>query len=489
MSLKGYIQRFIKSLFLVPGTTDTEIPELNIASLKFIGKHASLEKEYYEFFKPIFKRQTQVSHFIAVLFYSGFSFLDLVFVPELASQFIFIRLAIVVPYIILTLVITNRGWFYNYSQLIITSTIFIAGIGIIAMIALGGPDVNYSYYAGLILIFIFAYTFVGLEFRWATLVTWLLVLIYEIVSVQMGLEFVIFVNNNFFFISTLLFSMVAGYSIEFYRRNEFFTHYLLQVEKNKIAMDNVELEKRVSERTSELLIAKEKAENADQMKSIFIAQMSHEIRTPINAIVSSASLLKYDLGDSADEDQQMSFEIIDRSGQRIIRTVDLLIDLSEVQTNSIRLEKTKIDLFAEILSVIVAHRKSTAQSKNLALNLICKTEDAEIVADSYTVNQIFVQLIDNAIKYTNNGSIGVFVQSTPSGELEVIVQDTGIGIDEKYLDDLFTPFSQEEMGYSRKYDGNGIGLALVKKYCELNNATVSVESKKNIGSKFSVIFK
>ncbi|NOX18107.1 MAG: HAMP domain-containing histidine kinase, partial [Chlorobi bacterium] len=235
-------------------------------------------------------------------------------------------------------------------------------------------------------------------------------------------------------------------------------------------------------------LAKEKAENADKLKSIFLAQMSHEIRTPINAMLSLSSLLKDDLEDQVDEDFRISFELINKAGMRIIRTVDLLLNLSEIQAGTYEIITKKFDLYADVLGKIVVDYKKHAGDKNISLRVELETEDAEIVADSYTVTQIFTQLMDNAVKYTASGQIIVRIFRSKEGKLVAEISDSGIGIAEKYLSELFAPFSQEDSGYTRKYEGNGIGLALVKKYCELNNATIEVESQKGIGSTFRVVF-
>ena len=98
------------------------------------------------------------------------------------------------------------------------------------------------------------------------------------------------------------------------------------------------------------------------------------------------------------------------------------------------------------------------------------------------------KIVDNAVKYTEKGNITINIKRNENKNLVVEVMDTGIGIANDYLPNLFEPFSQEEMGYSRKYEGNGIGLTLVKKYCDLNSALIEVESKKNMGSVFRVLF-
>lgn len=237
-----------------------------------------------------------------------------------------------------------------------------------------------------------------------------------------------------------------------------------------------------------LLKAKNQAENADKLKSIFIAQMSHEIRTPINVMLSMSSLLELESSDILDDEQNKYFGLIERAGNRITRTIDLLINLSEIQAGTYEPIIKSYDLYSDILSGLLVEYKKMAKDKNISLNINFDTENAQLHCDSYTVEQIFRQLLDNAIIYTEKGSIEVTVFRNMEQQLVTEIRDTGIGIDEKYLKDIFKPFTQEEMGYSRKYDGNGIGLSLVKSYCSLNNAEIEVESEKGVGSVFRVIF-
>ena len=258
-----------------------------------------------------------------------------------------------------------------------------------------------------------------------------------------------------------------------------------------IHIHNTALTAEITERkkTEEKLIAaKEEAQNADRLKSIFLAQMSHEIRTPVNAVVSLSSLLESDLQDIMTEENKTMFSLINKAGNRIIRTIELLLNLSEIQAGTYKMLSQKVNIYTDILTKLFLEYKYFAKEKNLNFSLKIDTDELEIIVDSFTVNQIFVQLIDNAIKYTESGSVNIKVYRNNENKLVVEISDTGIGISKEYLPNLFEPFSQEEMGYTRRYEGNGIGMALVKHYCKMNNATVLVESEKGIGTTVKVIF-
>ena len=112
-----------------------------------------------------------------------------------------------------------------------------------------------------------------------------------------------------------------------------------------------------------------------------------------------------------------------------------------------------------------------------------------ILGDNYTITQIFANLIHNSIKYTSKGYIKIIADKNKKKEIVVKVKDTGVGMSSSFLNQLFDPFSQEETGYTRRFEGTGLGLTLVRKYCELNNASISVKSIKDKGSIFSVKFK
>ena len=231
-----------------------------------------------------------------------------------------------------------------------------------------------------------------------------------------------------------------------------------------------------------------KVEKSEKIKSDFLAQVSHEIRTPINTILSFSSLIKDELAQHADEELKYSFSGIQSAGNRLIRTIDLILNMADVQAGTHDYIPKEIDVCGDIIKNLAAEYKGQIKEKNLKLEIIDKSENTKIVADSYSVNQIFANLIDNAIKYTSEGSITIVCDRNSNNAMIVSVIDTGLGIAQDYIPKLFEEFSQEDRGYTRKYEGNGLGLALVKKYCELNKAEIIVESEKGIGSKFTVKF-
>lgn len=165
----------------------------------------------------------------------------------------------------------------------------------------------------------------------------------------------------------------------------------------------------------------------------------------------------------------------------------MILNLSSVQSGNYMAEFEVVNL-GEDLKKLVDEMKSLAMEKNLEITFTNNVYDPIIKADKYTVNQIFQNLLGNAIKYTQAGKIEVHITNHTPGKINVEVRDTGIGMSKEYLSKLFTPFSQEDMGYKREFEGNGLGLALVKKYVELNRAEIFVSSQKKKGTIFKVVF-
>jgi PAS domain S-box-containing protein len=239
---------------------------------------------------------------------------------------------------------------------------------------------------------------------------------------------------------------------------------------------------------SELVKSKKDAEKSDRLKSEFLTQISHEIRTPVNTLLNFSALIEEELKESLSDDLKDCFGSMHRAGNRIIRTIDLLIKMSELHTDNYEPVFEEHNLF-ELLDELYIKYKPMAEEKGIDLQFIKVVDDANIIYDKLTMYDVFSNIIDNAIKYTDKGDVKIYVKNTLLNKKSVTIIDTGIGISEKYLGSIFQPFSQETSGYTRKFDGNGLGLALVKEYCELNNAEIFVSSEKGAGSNFTVIFK
>lgn len=273
--------------------------------------------------------------------------------------------------------------------------------------------------------------------------------------------------------------------------SEFFAEVnlnLIKIENKKLlqaTVKNISHRKKVE---AELVLAKERAEKSDMLKSDFLAQMSHEIRTPINTILNYTSLLKMELESQVSEDNKGSFKSIHTAAHRLLRTIDLILNISDLEAGTYEPKFEKINLLDQIIVPVVNEFKQSAQNKDIDLSFSVNVELPSIaIIDSYTVYQTIANLVDNAIKYTEHGSINLGLDKNNDSFI-VKISDTGVGISKEYIPKLFEKFSQEEAGYTRRYDGSGLGLALVKNYCNINNINISVKSEKGVGTTFSLEF-
>lgn len=281
-----------------------------------------------------------------------------------------------------------------------------------------------------------------------------------------------------------------------YIRYAIYTILIVGIIVLMLVLINIFLRRKVKEKTHQLekalrevITAKDKAEKSNKLKSEFLAQMSHEIRSPLNVILNFTGLIETDLKDSVRTETQSYFKYIESAGRRLIRTVDLVINASEMNLGTYEPTFLEFGLIEEIITKIKNDYKKPIEDKGLEFKFSCNISEAKIWGDKYSVYQIFVNLIENAVKYTMHGYISLTIDRDNNNDIKVSIEDTGIGISKEFMETLFEPFMQEERGYSRRYEGNGLGLSLVKKYCDMNGASISAESEKGSGSKFIVTFK
>ena len=238
----------------------------------------------------------------------------------------------------------------------------------------------------------------------------------------------------------------------------------------------------------DLIEAKEKAEKSEKLKSEFLSLVSHEIRTPLVTIVSYSNLINEHFNDGNISILPEYLESLSVSGMRMQRTFDLIVNAAQVLTNNYEPKFKKLNLADDILLKVFNEFKSQAGQKELEYILIDNSKDKNIFADDYSLYQLFSNLIDNAIKYTKEGFVKIEINQE-NRTIIVKISDSGIGISEDFLPYIFETFRQEDQGYSRRYEGNGLGLMITKKYCEINGGEIFVESIKGSGSIFTVKFK
>ena len=258
-------------------------------------------------------------------------------------------------------------------------------------------------------------------------------------------------------------------------------------ELNSLSNAFNKMSKNLAETRTSLINAKNEAERSNKLKTEFLAQISHEIRTPISILLNYSSLIKEHFQPKEDSDISDYFNVITNAGKRITRTIDLTLNMSEIIRGNYQPNYETFDINKEILKGLHSEFQSTANVKNLDLIFEGYDERILVYTDKYTATQIFQNLIDNAIKYTKSGFVKIKCKSN-SEFITVSIIDSGEGISKEFQKAMYEPFRQEEQGYTRKYEGAGLGLSLVYKYCELTGAKIDVISKKGEGTNFTVTF-
>lgn len=242
------------------------------------------------------------------------------------------------------------------------------------------------------------------------------------------------------------------------------------------------LEELVNNRTNELAVAKDRAETANRAKSLFLSNMSHELRTPMNAILGFAHIMAHD--SAITQIQKENLEIILKSGEHLLKIINDILDIAKIEAGKIEAEFSDFDL-EQLTHDLLTMLRMRAEFKGLKLIMDQSSSFPKYVrTDQAKLRQIIINLVGNAIKYTNKGQITMklYLMSSPDNKqyLSFEIEDTGIGIKPQDIEKIFIPFVQ--IG---QHEGTGLGLPITKQYIKLLGGTINVTSKPGFGSKFA----
>ncbi len=505
---------FKNNLFGLP-TTGQNDWKLNSLTLAFSGKIREYEKDFR---KDYFNRSLNPFRFsliLAIFFFGVFALLDALLLPDLKNFFWFIRFGIITPVLIFVLIFSFTPAFKRYMQLVITMIMYLTGLAIIVMIIYAANVADhYTYYAGLLLIFIFGYTFIKARFIYATIAGWSIVASYEIAAVWISdTPIEILINNNFFFISANVIGMFIGYFMEHSARRDFYMRRLLEKEQQKVKAANSALEKRVQERTRQLTFAnrdlkkeievskqheKEKTKLEGQLLQLQkmetigtlaggIAHDFNNILTPILGYtemaleeLSEESVLRYDM------------EQINSAATRGKDLVQQILTFSR-QVDFDKKPLKMDEIVQEVLKLIRASFPS-----NIEIRQELDSESGIVLADATQMHQIIMNLCTNAYHamMDNGGVLHVKLDTIKIGDRQVngsdniqkgsyvrlTIADTGHGMDKRTMERIFEPFfTKKEVG-----SGSGLGLSVVHGIVSNNHGAIEVESELEKGSTFTI---
>ncbi|BAZ79319.1 integral membrane sensor signal transduction histidine kinase HepK [Sphaerospermopsis kisseleviana NIES-73] len=251
---------------------------------------------------------------------------------------------------------------------------------------------------------------------------------------------------------------------------------------------------RVSERTKQLEQAKELAEAASTAKSQFLANVSHELRTPLNAVIGLSQLLQDDAADfAASPDFITDLETINSAGRHLLKLINDILDVSKIEAGKMTLYPETFDITNLINNVVLTVKPAMEKNGN-TLQVDCDDNLGTMYTDQTRMQQVLLNLLSNAAKFTTNGKVTLTVkhekiklrQDAPLSVISFTVTDTGIGMSPSQQQQLFQPFTQGDNSTTRKYGGTGLGLAISRHFCQMMGGEIIVKSQLGAGSTFKV---
>jgi signal transduction histidine kinase/ActR/RegA family two-component response regulator len=505
---------FKGNIFGMP-TTGRDDWKLNRLTLAFTGEIRQYEKAFRDDYYNHSLNPMRFSLVLSVFFFGIFAFLDALLMPELKSMFWFIRFGIISPILIGVILFSFFPVFKKYMQPVLAALMYLTGLAIIVMtIFAANVAGNYTYYAGLFLIFLLGYTLIKARFIYATVVGWSIVATYEVAAIWISdtpLE--ILINNNFFFISANVIGMFISYFMEQSVRKDFYMRILLEKEQEKVQTANNALEKRVMDRTRQLTLAnkdlkkeieirkrheKEKTQLEGQLIQLqkmetigtLAGGIAHDFNNILTPILGYTEMALEELSDES----TLKYDI-EQINSAATRGKDLV---QQILTFSRQVDFDKKPLRLDLVVTEVLKLMRASFPSNIEIKQELDKECGTVLADSTQMHQIIMNLCTNAYHAMmgNGGVLRVQLDKKKVGTkrfngsakmqkgtyVRLIVSDTGHGMDKQTMERIFEPFfTKKEVG-----SGSGLGLSVVHGIVSNYNGTIVVESEPGEGSSFII---
>jgi len=472
----------------------------------------SVERAFQDHYFNKFLSQVRFSLGLAVFFYAAFGVLDAFLVPEIRRELWLIRYAVFCPFTLGVLLFSFSPYFRKYMQGAMSAVVALGGVGIIAMIVMAPPPANYSYYAGLILVLIFGYTFMRIRFVWATLTGWLIVALYQVVAIRItDTPLPVLLNNDFFFIGANLVGMLACHSIEYHARRDFLLARLLEEEQRKVKDANHFLEDRVEERTRQLALANEelvqeiaerkRAEEQNRLLEIQLRQaqkmeaigtlaggIAHDFNNILSPIFGYTQMALGALPPDSPLRKHLSQVLKAASRARSLVQQILTFSRQSEQDRGVLELKPVVEEALKLLGASLP--------KNIEIRADLDRCRGEVLADATQMHQVVMNLCTNAYQAMKKGGVlEVSLWDRVLGEEDALplhlrsgtyvvlaVSDTGCGMNREVLERIYDPFfTTKPPG-----EGTGMGLAAVHGIVRSHHGRISATSQPGEGSRFEI---
>ena len=252
----------------------------------------------------------------------------------------------------------------------------------------------------------------------------------------------------------------------------------LEAQKRELSAQASEL----TEQNVELEMQKKQLDESNRLKTSFLSNMSHELRTPLNSVIALSGVLNRRLSGKVPEEEYSYLDVIERNGKQLLSLINDILNLSRIEAGREEVEINRFNV-RELINEVVEMIDPQAKQKNIVLRYTSGTDLTPIKSDYVKCRHILQNIVVNAVKFTEEGSVEIIAEEV-GHSIRITVSDTGIGIDQEHIHQIFDEFRQADGSSSRKYGGTGLGLAIAKKYTELLGGSIEVESKRGKGSKF-----